>query len=477
MSDNTQADHSAAPTANSLHVPETNDNRSQTSLRAAVSEGGTLRPPFSARRTFSQRILRRHRSKIDTGAGPDNEPGEGRPTQGLRKTFSNIDQSGEYINPLERSARWMLAARAGAIRAGANIGFGIMNRAAINPTSTIWLDSTLGPSKGRRKIEVKVWDPKKKLDASSSRATTPPAKRPMVVNFHGGGFVLGSATDDALWAGALMKAVDAVVFSVNYRLAPEYPYPKAVEDCADSIIQIARRADEFGVDADRIIVSGFSAGGSLALASWVLLQQPQRWGYDLAGSAPKIAGFTLFYPLLDWTMDRPSKRDTCVKPDMTLSHNLTDLFDASYVFPKIPREERDDPRLSPGLMSPELLEHMPPVHLCICEYDMLHAEGHIFADRLEEAGREITVRVVKEAKHAWDKAPPMRPKDSVHVEYAYAFESMKNWVSLPGLQRTGSRVSEIIRVTGDALESQLPVKNDKTLGEKSSFAPLDLQIA
>ncbi|KAI1853285.1 hypothetical protein JX266_001991 [Neoarthrinium moseri] len=387
---------------------------------AQTTNSSGLRPPLSNRRTFSQRILRRMRSK--------NSVTSERPSLSLRKTVSNIDPADEYTNPLEQSARWLLSARAGAIRAGASIGFGIMNRSAVNPTSTVWLNSTLGPWKGTRKIEVKIWDPKKIPQASQSRDTSHTSKRPAVINFHGGGFVVGTATDDAHWAGAVMKALDAVVFSVNYRLAPEYPYPTAVEDCADAILQIARRSEEFGIDADRIIISGFSAGGTLSLASWAILQDPERWGYQVAGVPPTIAGFALFYPLLDWTISRPHKRLSCIKPDLTLSKNLTDLFDASYLYPQIPKDDRDDPRLSPGLMSDETLERMPPLHLCICEYDMLHAEGRAFANRLEDAGKEVTVRAVKEAKHAWDKPPPMVPKPSVHLEYGHAVDTIRRWV-------------------------------------------------
>jgi putative ergosteryl-3beta-O-L-aspartate hydrolase len=345
----------------------------------------------------------------------------------LRRTLSNIDLTEEYHNPLERSARWILSARAGAIRAGASIGFSIMNRSAMGPTSTIWLNSTLGSWKGKDKIEVKIWDPKKKSESSASGLASK-AKRPAVINLHGGGFVVGTATDDALWAGAVLKALDAVVFSVNYRLAPEYPFPKAVEDCADAVLQIARRSDELGIDTDRIIISGFSAGGSLSLACWSLLQDPGRWGYQLAGVPPTVAGFVLYYPLLDFTIARPHKRLSCVKPDLTLSKNLTDLFDASYVYPQIPKPDRNDPRLSPGLMPDEMLHRMPPVHLCICEYDMLHAEGQRFATRLKNAGKEVTVRIVKEEKHAWDKPPPMFPKPSVHVEYEHAIDSMRRWI-------------------------------------------------
>ncbi|TPX06861.1 uncharacterized protein E0L32_002357 [Thyridium curvatum] len=256
-----------------------------------------------------------------------------------------------------------------------------------------------------------------------------PVPRLGVINFHGGGFILGNGTDDARWAAAAVAQLDAVVFSVNYRLAPSYPYPTPVEDCADAILQIAQRADELGVDAERLVVSGFSAGGTLSLASWCLLQDPRRWGYELPRPAPALAGFALYYPLLDWTVSRPDKRLGCARPDLTLPKGMTDLFDASYLHPPIPRERRDDPRLSPGLMPDAMLERLPPVHLCLCEFDMLLAEGRRFAERLRARGRPVELRVVEREKHAWDKPPPMAPKRSADVEYRAAIETIQAWVA------------------------------------------------
>ncbi|KAI0132011.1 Alpha/Beta hydrolase protein [Xylariales sp. AK1849] len=393
-----------------------------------MSDATRLQPPDSRPKLSSFRktlsYIRPNRAGLSTTSSRNSS----RVSLPLRQTQSYIDPSEEYVNPLEEGPRWVLSARAAAIRSAASIGFGIMNISAIGASKTIWLNSTLGKWKGKEKIKVEVWYPEKKSGSSRGQPTTTAPKRPAVINFHGGGFVLGQATDDAYWAGAVMKAFDAVVFSVNYRLAPDYPFPTAVEDCADAILQIARRSEEFGIDTDRIIISGFSAGGTLSLASWNLLQDPQRWGYQLAGVPPKIAGFALFYPLLDWTISRPRKRLSCVRPDLTLAKGLTDLFDASYIYPRIPKAERDDPRLSPGLMPDEALAQMPPIHMCICEYDMLLAEGHRFANRLKVAGKEVTVRVVKAEKHAWDKPPPMWPKPSVHVEYGHTVDAIRRWI-------------------------------------------------
>ncbi|CAM1511161.1 Fc.00g086740.m01.CDS01 [Cosmosporella sp. VM-42] len=332
-----------------------------------------------------------------------------------------IPEPPDYVNPLESSSRWSLVARAQAIRSAASLGFSIGNRTdppAPSPSREILLDSTLSEWKGRGKIKVEVWNPPR-LSIGARTA---------VIDFHGGGWILGAGTDDARWAGAVMGALDAVVFTVNYRLAPSYPFPTPIEDCVDAILQIKKRAAEFGIDPDRIILSGFSAGATSALSAWLILQDPTKWNYTLPLSPPKIAGLALFYPVLDWTITRPNKRLTCNRPDLTLPKGLTDLIDACYIYPVIPREERTDPRLSPGLMSDDLIKKLPPIHLVLCEYDMLLAEGKRFADRLTEADKPHNLRVVEGEKHGWDNPPPMAPKESVGVEYGEAVQAMAGWL-------------------------------------------------
>lgn len=327
----------------------------------------------------------------------------------------------DYVNPLEASSRWYLNARASAVRYAAIFGYSIANRsdpAAPSPSRDIWLDSTLSEWKGRQKIKVEVWVP--------PRISVGP--RAAVINLHGGGWILGQGTDDARWAGAVMGDLDAIVFTVNYRLAPSYPFPVSIEDCVDAIFQIAARAAEFGIDRDRMILTGFSAGATLALSSWAVLKDPSRWDYKLPETPPEIAGLTLFYPTLDITISRPEKRQTCTRPELTLSPGMTDLIDASYCYPPVPRERRTDPRLSPGLMPDELLKKLPPVHLCLCEYDMLLAEGVRFAKRLQFHHKPFSMRVVDGEAHAWDKPPLIAPKESVGVEYGEATQAMARWL-------------------------------------------------
>ncbi|KAI0198052.1 Alpha/Beta hydrolase protein [Astrocystis sublimbata] len=357
----------------------------------------------------------------------------------------------DYVNPAHKSPRWLLGAHAYTLRFLAGFGFSLGNRSGLpapSPTETIWLDSTLGEWRCKEAISVNVWipppstktttssstseddDDNKDTSQPTSTSTTPSIeKRPAVINFHGGGFILGRGTDDSRWADALVKGLGAVVFSVNYRLAPGYPFPTPVEDCVDAILQIHALAERYNIDTERIMLSGFSAGGTLATSAWNVLQDPGRWDYDIPEhTIPKIAGLMLYYPVLDWTLDRYQKRAASKAPEATLSSGLTDLIDASYLHPHLPRRERTDIRLSPGLMPDEFVDRLPPVHLCLCEYDMLHAEGLLFGERLEKHGKKVSVRVVEGEKHAWDKPLPLGPKETVAFEYEIAIAAAKSWL-------------------------------------------------
>lgn len=368
--------------------------------------------------------------EIDESRAHSSQPSPAPPSATLAPPQLNGDarsrpqtpsQAAAYVNPLDSSSRWYLSARANIIRNAASLGMSIANRTdppAPAPTRDVWLDSTLSAHKGPNKIKVELWIPPKVSFGA----------RCAVINFHGGGWILGAGTDDARWAGAVMASLDAIVFTVNYRLAPSYPFPTPLEDCIDAICQIARRAAEFSIDPDKIILSGFSAGASNAISSWVALQDPERFGYKLPFNPPTTLGLVLFYPVLDWTISRPEKRLASCRPEMTLPSSLTDLIDASYVYPPIPRAESTDPRMSPGLMPDDLLRKLPPIHLILCEFDMLLAEGLQFAARVRDAKREITCRIVEGEGHAWNMPPPMTPKESVHAEYAAATQSMANWL-------------------------------------------------
>lgn len=102
---------------------------------------------------------------------------------------------------------------------------------------------------------------------------------PVVINFHGGGFTLGTAKDDARWCNTVVEECQAVVVSVDYRLAPECPFPTAVEDGVDAVLWVYRHAKELGIDRDNIAISGFSSGGNMAFSVPLRLYDEQT-GFD-----------------------------------------------------------------------------------------------------------------------------------------------------------------------------------------------------
>jgi acetyl esterase/lipase len=323
--------------------------------------------------------------------------------------------SGRLATP--GSTYWSLLFRAKLLRAAAGFAFALhrLIYRLPSPSSTKWIDSTLGLRKGKKAIRLDIYDPPN---------TSTRTRRPCMITFHGGGFVLGSGTDDASYAASL-TAHGLTVIAVSYRLAPEYPFPTPLEDCASAILHIHSNAESYGIDPDQLYVSGFSAGGNLALACLHLLDKPNSFNYDIP-TPPRIRGAILFYPLLDWEKTRDEKRKECERPDLTLPPGLTNLFDDSY-HRNIPGMDLSTPLLSPGAGSDDLLKRLPPLHLVLCEHDMLRREGHRLATRLKQLGQEVGERVVAGEKHGWDKAP-FGIKASVEVEYKAALEGSKVWL-------------------------------------------------
>ncbi|KAM5449944.1 hypothetical protein MaudCBS49596_004707 [Microsporum audouinii] len=153
----------------------------------------------------------------------------------------------------------------------------------------------LGESDSQR-VKLYFYTPKKY--AEQKRAGH---RYPVVVNFHGGGFCIGKATDDARWARAVVESAEMVVVSVGYRLAPEAPFPAAVDDGVRALQYLEDRAEELALDVSRVSLSGFSSGGNLAftvpLRRHLLQQDSSRASpapsalltpYEMAGDGSSI---------------------------------------------------------------------------------------------------------------------------------------------------------------------------------------------
>lgn len=250
---------------------------------------------------------------------------------------------------------------------------------------------------------------------------------PVVVNFHGGGFTLGSGTDDARFGRYVLERCNAVFVSVDYRLAPEYPFPTAVEDGADALYYVIRNAAELHLDPNRVATSGFSAGGNLAITTPLRLHAHFA---DMKETAPehKVVAVASWYPVTNYTLTRHERRARAKRPDQTLPPCLTNLFDAAYLYP--PDLDLSDPHLSPSMASDALLMAGLPEDMIMytCEWDMLLVEGEDFAGRLaaEPINKRVQYRMIDEVPHGWDKGPsPFSPPGGTDEVYAECCERLR----------------------------------------------------
>jgi len=204
-------------------------------------------------------------------------------------------------------------------------------------------------------------------------ASSGDAKRPGVLYIHGGGFCFGSIDFEHLGALGTALAADAVVVSVEYRLAPEHPFPAGIEDCYAALSWMAAQADPLGLDPDRIAVLGQSAGGGLAAG--LALMARDRGG-------PKICFQVLGIPELDHRLETASMKafvDTPLwsRPDAIQSWRCYLGDDPGEV----------SPYASPSIAKD--LAGLPPAYVSTMEFDPLRDEGIEYAMRLLQAGVQV----------------------------------------------------------------------------------------
>ncbi|WP_406426443.1 alpha/beta hydrolase [Streptomyces sp. NBC_00147] len=196
---------------------------------------------------------------------------------------------------------------------------------------------------------------------------------PGLLYIHGGGFVMGSVGGFDAEATRISAEVGAVVVSVEYRLAPENPFPAGLEDCYAALTWVAAHADELGIDTERLGVGGESAGGGLSAA--VALLARDRGG-------PHLCFQYLGIPELDDRLDTPSMR--AFEDTPVISRPCGELSWAYY----LGEGKRGGPAVSPyaAPARAEDLSGLPPAYVTACEFDPLRDEGIAYAQRLQQAG-------------------------------------------------------------------------------------------
>jgi|SRR5579875_40867 len=206
----------------------------------------------------------------------------------------------------------------------------------------------------------------------------PAPRLPALVYFHGGGLVAGSLdTHDGI-CRHLANASGCRVISVGYRLAPEHPFPAAIEDGIAAVQAIAARAGHFSVDPDRIGVGGDSAGATLAA---VVCQQLAAGAAEAVGPVVRVAMQFLLCPILDFRAETASRRELAsgyFLDQATLEHDLAHYLPGGV--------DAADPRVSPLRAREDVLRQLPPACIHSAEYDPLRDEAASYARRLPDAG-------------------------------------------------------------------------------------------
>lgn len=203
-----------------------------------------------------------------------------------------------------------------------------------------------------------------------------PEPRPAIVYFHGGGFVVGDLDTHDASCRHLARHSGATVISVDYRLAPEDPFPAGVEDTCAAFRWVVANAAALHLDPTRIAVGGDSAGGNLAA---VVSQQMRLEGH------PTPAWQLLIYPATDMTRSCESRRTFA--NGFLLVQSTMDWFHACYLTG--PADTRD-PRSSP--LATRDLAGLPPAHVIVAGFDPLRDEGEAYAHALMAAGVPTTLR-------------------------------------------------------------------------------------
>jgi acetyl esterase len=197
---------------------------------------------------------------------------------------------------------------------------------------------------------------------------------PVVVFYHGGGFALGDLETHDPVARAHAVGAEAIVVSVDYRLAPEHPFPAGLDDCWAALQWTAEHAAELGGDPNRIAVAGDSAGGNLAA---VVAQLARDNG------SPKLAFQLLWYPTTAANLSLPSFTENADAP--ILNQDVIDAFLTWY----IPGVDITDPAALPAKMAPANASDfrgLAPAYIGTAEHDPLRDEGSHYAELLNAAG-------------------------------------------------------------------------------------------
>jgi len=257
------------------------------------------------------------------------------------------------------------------------------------------IERTIPGPEGAPDLQIRIYTPKDRNEPG-----------PGFVNFHSGGFVLGDLEMEHPRCLSMAAEGGAVSIGVDYRLAPENPFPAGVKDCFAAFQWVVDNAAELKIDPTKIAIGGGSAGGNLTAA--VTLMARDRGG-------PDVAFQMLFYPVIDDRCETPSMKDGEGLYIWDYQNSL-DMWN-QYI-------GKDRKKVSP-YASParaQDLSGLPPAYVMTCEHDPLRDEGIIYAMRLMADGVQVELHNYPGTVHGFDFLTPSEISTRAVNEAVEAFK-------------------------------------------------------
>lgn len=261
--------------------------------------------------------------------------------------------------------------------------------------------------------QVEAFDPTPGLRLYRPKKRTGQGPLPLLVYFHGGGWTIGSINSCARFCGALAATGQVAVLAVDYPLAPEHPFPAALNACVEAVRYALRKAGAWDCSPHLISVGGDSSGGNLALAVSLMLQEnttPEQSGKE---TLPPLKSLLLFYPVTKAYNDgSPSWQQ--YGTGYGLDAELMEAFNEAYLTrsPYIPKGAPEQEPLERNyLVSPAhaaeqgRLQNLPPVLLIAAGRDILRDQGESFINKLQHAGMDAQRIEFPEATHLFITVP------------------------------------------------------------------------
>ncbi|UOR13852.1 alpha/beta hydrolase [Halobacillus amylolyticus] len=215
-------------------------------------------------------------------------------------------------------------------------------------------------------------------------------KLPVYINFHGGAFIMNEKEMDDPYCRFLANQTGCVILNVDYAKAPEYPFPKPIEQCYEILKWIKRRADDLNINSEKVMVGGQSSGANIAAALCLYLE-------DKGENQPLLQ--VLSCPMLDFVTSHADKPE----PDQWRSSHpqVASFFNMCYV-PE--REQAEHPLASP--VRADIGNRLASALIIIAEYDAFRPEAEFYTEKLKAAGIMVQEKLFKDCFHAFTHLGP-----------------------------------------------------------------------